>query len=197
MTKIVLISVVVGGTLGYLFMPDSWMGATEYVVIGGLSALLFFVGVDIGREGTAWQNLKKAGARILAFPLAVIVGTLAGAAVGSLFFSVTMPEAMAVGSGFGWYTLAPLLLDPYSAEISAMSFMYNVFREMFGIILIPVVAKRIGYIECVSLPGAAAMDVCLPIVEKSAGADMVVYSFVTGTVLSASVPILVPLFIGM
>lgn len=108
-----------------------------------------------------------------------------------------MPEAMAVGSGFGWYTLAPLLLDPYSAEISAMSFMYNVFREMFGIILIPVVAKRIGYIECVSLPGAAAMDVCLPIVEKSAGADMVVYSFVTGTVLSASVPILVPLFIGM
>ena len=62
MTKIVLISVVVGGILGYLFMPDSWMGATEYVVIGGLSALLFFVGVDIGREGTAWQNLKKAGA---------------------------------------------------------------------------------------------------------------------------------------
>lgn len=37
MTKIVLISVVVGGILGYLFMPESWMGATEYVVIGGLS----------------------------------------------------------------------------------------------------------------------------------------------------------------
>ena len=75
MTKIVLISVVVGGILGYLFMPDSWMGATEYVVIGGLSALLFFVGVDIGREGTAWQNLKKAGARILAFPLAMEVNS--------------------------------------------------------------------------------------------------------------------------
>lgn len=197
MTRIVLFSVIAGGLIGHFIMPDSFMDTTEHIVIGSLSILLFFVGLDIGREGTAWQSLKKTGIRILVFPFAVIAGTLAGAMAGSLILSVTMPEAMAVGSGFGWYTLAPLIIDPYSGEISAMSFMYNVFREMFGIMLIPVVAKKIGYIESISLPGAAAMDVCLPIVEKTAGGDMVIYSFLTGMILSAAVPVLVPLFMSM
>ena len=62
--------------------------------------------------------------------------------------------------------------------------------------LIPIVAKKIGYIETCSLPGAAAMDVCLPIVEKATDSQTAVYSFVMGVVLSIAVPVLVPLFIA-
>ena len=46
----------------------------------------------------------------------------------------------------------------------------------FSILLIPFVAKKIGYIETTGMPGAAAMDVCLPIVEKSTRSDIAVYS---------------------
>ena len=46
------------------------------------------------------------------------------------------------------------------------------------------------------MPGSAAMDVCLPIVEKSTRSDIAVYSFVSGVILSTAVPILVPLIIG-
>lgn len=62
--------------------------------------------------------------------------------------------------------------------------------------LIPVVAKKIGYIETTGMPGAAAMDVCLPIVEKSTRSDIAVYSFVSGVTLSILVPVLVPLILG-
>lgn len=197
MTKIVFFSVAAGGVLGYFLLPESFLDISEYIIVTGLGGLLFFVGLDIGIAGTAAKHLKQAGVRILVFPFAVILGTLAGAFAGSLFISVTAGDAMAVGSGFGWYTLAPLLIDPYSAELSAMSFLYNVFREMLGILLIPLVAKRIGYIETISLPGAAAMDVCLPVVEKSTSADIAIYSFVCGIILSAAVPVLVPIFIGI
>jgi uncharacterized membrane protein YbjE (DUF340 family) len=52
-------------------------------------------------------------------------------------------------------------------------------------------------VECTSLPGAAAMDVCLPIVEKATAPNITIYSFITGVVLSISVPIMVPLIIGL
>ena len=77
-----------------------------------------------------------------------------------------------------------------------MAFLHNVMRELFSILFIPLVAKKIGYIETTGMPGAAAMDVCLPIVEKSTRSDIAVYSFVSGVILSTAVPIMVPLIIG-
>ena len=63
---------------------------------------------------------------------------------------------MAAASGLGWYSLAPTLLAPYSLSVSAVAFLSNVMREIFSILAIPFVAKYIGYVECASLPGAAA-----------------------------------------
>ena len=78
-----------------------------------------------------------------------------------------------------------------------MSFMSNVFRELGTVILIPVVSARIGYFEAVSMGGAAAMDVLLPVVEKATEGRFAVYSFVSGAVLSIAVPVLVPLLIAL
>lgn len=197
MTKIVVGSVGIGALLGYFLLPESFLPISEYIIIIGLSGLLFFVGMDIGMQGTVIKNIKKAGARILMFPVAAIVGTLGGAAFASLILPINLFESLAVGSGMGWYSLAPLLIDQYSASLSAVSFLHNVMRELLGIITIPIVAKYIGHIETISLPGAAAMDVCLPIVEKSTSAEVAIYSFIAGITLSASVPILVPLFLGL
>lgn len=196
MTKLVLGSVAVGIGLGYAVLPDSFIESTEYIIVVGLSILLFLIGMDIGKAGTVVQNFKKAGLKIMVFPVANILGTFAGALVGSLFISATAMEALTVGAGFSWYSLAPLMIEPVSAEVAAMSFMHNVMRELAGIILIPVVAKKIGYIETTALPGAAAMDVCIPIVERTTSPDVAVYSFVMGVVLSVAVPTFVPIFLG-
>lgn len=197
MTKLVIGSVAAGIALGYAVLPGWVIERADTLIIVGLSVLLFLIGIDIGRAGTIVENFKKAGLKILVFPVANVLGTFAGAAAGSLFLSVTAVEALTVGSGFSWYSLAPILIEPQSAELAAMSFMHNVMRELFGIILIPVVAKKIGYIETTALPGAAAMDVCIPIVERTTTPDVAVYSFVMGVVLSICVPCFVPLFLGI
>lgn len=192
MTKAILISVVCGMLAGYFFLPGWFMDISGDVLVVGLCVLLFFVGLDIGREGTVARNFKKAGWRVLVFPFAIIIGTFAGSlAAGLILPSLGFRDALAVGSGFGWYTLAPVMLAEYSTKVSAVSFMHNVMRELFGILLIPIVAKKVGYIETISLPGAASMDVCLPIVEKATRGDIAVYSFISGVVLSIAVPVLV------
>lgn len=197
MTRLVIGSVAVGIGLGYAVLPQWVIESADNIIVAGLSILLLLIGIDIGRAGTIVENFKKAGLKILVFPVANVLGTFAGAAVGSLFLSVTAVEALTVGSGFSWYSLAPMLIEPQSAELAAMSFMHNVMRELFGIILIPVVAQKIGYIETTALPGAAAMDVCIPIVERTTTPDVAVYSFVMGVVLSICVPCFVPLFLGI
>ena len=137
------------------------------------------------------------GFRILAVPAATIIGTLIGAAAAMPFIGMSLRECLAVGSGFGWYTLAPgIIMEAGYLTASAVSFLHNVMRELLAIVFIPLVAKKIGYLETTAMPGAAAMDVCLPIVEKATRSEIAVYSFVSGVILSILVPVLVPIIIG-
>jgi len=197
MTKYIIGAVVAGMLTGHFFLPNAFIDMTNDLMVVGLCILLFFVGVDLGTEGTVVANMKRVGARILVFPLATILGTFAGVIIASFFLNISVIESLIIGSGFGWYSLSPLIIAPYSIEISAISFLHNVSRELIGIILIPIVAAKIGYVECTSLPGAAAMDTSLPIIEKATNGDIVVYSFLSGLSLSVLVPILIPFFISL
>lgn len=161
----------------------------------GLCTLLVLIGLDLGVEGTVVGSIRQAGLRVLAVPAAVAIGTLAAAAAFSIVLPVSLHESLAIGSGFGWYSLAPgIIMDQGYITAGAISFMHNVLRELLSIVTIPFVARRIGYIESCGLAGAAAMDVCLPIVERSTNGITAVYSFVSGLVLSIAVPIMVPIF---
>ena len=204
MTVAVLLSVGIGLVIGYFVIRSAFASYMEQfdslAGIGikiGLCLLLFFVGLDLGIEGTVVQNFRQVGLRILAFPIAVILGTLLGALLCSFVVDISTRECLAVGAGFGWYTLAPgIIMESGYVTASAVSFLHNIMRELFSIILIPVVAKKIGYIETTGLPGAAAMDVCLPVVERATRSDIAVYSFLSGVTLSILVPVLVPFLIG-
>ena len=110
---------------------------------------------------------------------------------------LSVRECIAIGFGFGWYTFAPVAISSAGYVMAgAVSFMHNVFRETFGIILLPILAKKIGYIEACSLPGVAAGDMGLSLVEKALRPDIVVYSFAIGMSESILIPLLVTMAIG-
>ena len=89
-----------------------------------------------------------------------------------------------------------MLID-YSSELSALAFISNVTREIIAILLIPIIAKHIGFVESIAPAGATAMDTSLPVVSKSTDSTTVIISFITGMVLSFAVPILVPIMINL
>ena len=193
----IFVPVTLGILSGFLFLPDWFINASGTIIVVGLSVLLFFVGIDLGTEGTIVQNFKMAGWRVILFPFVMIIGTYIGSVVAGLLIGITVQDALCVASGFGWYTLAPVMLTEYSIEISAISFMHNVMRELIGLLLLPIVAKRIGHIESTGLVGAGSMDVCLPIIVKTTSGNMAVYAFIIGIVLSFSVPIMVSFMMGL
>lgn len=195
MTYLIIGAVAAGMAAGHWLIPAEIAAYCSNFITIGLCLILFLVGVDMGRQGNIWREIKAAGLRTLAFPAAVAAGTLGAAALTSLFLPMSAKDAMAASAGFGWYSLAPILLADYSASVSAVAFLSNVMREVLSIILIPIVSAKIGYIECVALPGAAAMDTVLPVVVKSTDDHIAIYSFVSGVILSFAVPVIIPAII--
>ena len=203
-TILILIVVIVGIISGHLLVPklfnnyDTFTSIASTTIRIGLCILLLFVGIDMGMEGTAIASFKKTGLKVLFFPVAMVVGTLIGGMVSSIFLPVTLKESLAISAGFGWYSMAPaIIMDSGHITASAISFIHNVMRELISVIMIPFVAKGIGYLEAAGFPGSPAMDICIPIYERATNSDMVVYSFICGSLASIVVPILVPLFLSL
>lgn len=197
LTKWIVAAVAVGMLAGYFLLPDAVVDACGTAIDIGLYLLLFLVGLDMGKQGNILADIRAAGWKVLLLPLAVVVGTLLAALVGGLFLPIGVKDAVAATAGYGWYSLAPTLLAPYSLSVSAVAFLSNVMREIFSILAIPLVAKYIGYVECASLPGAAAMDTVLPVVVGATHERITLYSFTSGVVLSLLVPILVPAIVAL
>ena len=174
----------------------------DWLVVG-ICVLLGLAGFNLGIAGNIFEHFKGVGYTVAVIPVAAVAGSFILAALYSLIASIFMDdglsvrEAVAVSAGFGWYTFAPGLLSEAGFEVAgAVSFMHNVIRETLGLVLIPLIAKKIGYLEAVCVPGVAAMDVCLPLVERSCRKETVVYSFCTGALMCVSVPVVVTLCIG-
>lgn len=202
MTRLVLSFIGAGALVGYFGarnheQADMIFQQTGLAVTVGLCLLLFFVGIAVGLEGGIVESIKRGGIKLILFPIAGMVGTLIGALAVALPLGLSFQESMAIGAGFGWYTLAPNLIMGYSAKLSAVSFIYNLLRVLAGIVLIPIVAKSVGFIECTVIPGVPAADLCLPIVERSTNSSITVYSLMAGLTMSIAVPILTNLFLGM
>lgn len=196
MTKRILLAVGSGVVLG-IFLPSSFEKTNSQIIQLGLCALLFFVGIDLGKSNEVFKKIKMLGVRILIVPLAIGTGSiLAGVFVG-LLMGYRWNEGAAVASGFAWYSLAPILIASHSAELSAIAFLSNVTREVFAILFVPWIAKHIGFFEAIAPTGAAGMDTLLPIVSKETDSTTAVVCFVSGVILSFAVPILVTFFIGL
>ena len=197
LTKWIVIAVAGGMAIGYFVFTGrstAWCGT---IIDVGLYILLFLVGIDMGQQGNVLQDIRAAGFKVLLVPGTVVIGTLLFSFAGSFLLPLRIKETVAASAGFGWYSLAPTLLAPYSLTLSAIAFLSNVLREIFSIVAIPLVARSIGYLECVSLPGAAAMDTVLPVIVGATHERITVYAFISGLLLSFLVPVLVPLIIAL
>ena len=204
MTLLILAFTAIGMACGYFAVPKIFGGDMEAfgtlcgnMMVTGLSIMLGIIGFNMGLTGEIAKHLRGVGLSVLAIPLLAIAGSITGGVIYGLVTDLTVREGIAISAGFGWYTLAPGLITEAGHTVAgAVSFLHNVMRETLGIIGIPLFAKYIGYLESVAVPGVAAMDVCLPIIERSTRQEVIVYSFVTGLMMCITVPLVVPLMIG-
>lgn len=198
MTFMVLLSILLGIAFGYWILPVEWTGHLDTWTSAALCLMLIGIGIELGSQKEAWSRLRSLGWRIMLVPLLVAAGTLAGASLAGVFLGLPLQEASAIGAGFGWYSLSGVLLSKiYSVEAGALAFLTNIMREVISLVLIPILAAKIGSLAAVAPGGATTMDTTLPLIAKSTDADTAVIALVNGTTLSAMVPLLVPFLIGL
>jgi uncharacterized membrane protein YbjE (DUF340 family) len=193
----IILAVVAGIISGLFIFPDTFAVHIGLIIDIGLCLLLFFVGMDIGRNKEILNQIKSNGYKILLIPCGVALGSIIGSILGGFALGLPINESSAIGAGFGWYSLSAIELSKYSAETGALAFITNVCREVFALVSIPYIAKYIGRFEAIAPAGATAMDTSLPVIAKATDANTAIVSFITGVVLSTLVPILVPLLISI
>lgn len=161
-----------------------------------LCALMFSVGVSVGNDPQTLRNFRSLNPRLIFLPVMTILGTLAGCAVVSLFLSHrSVTDCMAVGAGFGYYSLSSIFITEYKGpELGTIALFSNITREIITLLFAPLLVRWFGNLAPISAGGATTMDTTLPIITRYSGQSFVVVSIFHGFVVDFSVPFLVTLF---
>ena len=165
---IVFVFFAVGVALGYADAVPTWLLDPDLPMII-LSVMVVLVGLGLGAGDNLHYMLRTFNWRMLLLPLCTIVGTLLFSALGVLVlrgFSLT--DCLAVGSGFGYYSLSSVLIADLksatlgvqgAAELATVALLANVVREMIALFGMPLFARWGGPLAPISVAGVTSMDV--------------------------------------
>ena len=192
--SLVIVAFFVAGCVVGLFAPFDLAGSRVSAYV--LYALMFCVGITLGNDRTLAGRVRRLDPRLALLPVATAVGTLAGAALAApLLAEWSLTDSLAVGAGFGYYSLSSIFIADFRGpELAAIALLCNVMREIFTLLAAPLVARWCGPLAAVSIGGATTFDTTLPIITQAAGRPYAVVSVFHGCVLDFSVPFLVTFF---
>ncbi|KAB0289946.1 lysine exporter LysO family protein [Vibrio fortis] len=190
-----LILVVGTGLIAGLLLPIglSWVDtASEWI----LFALLFFIGIQLRNSGLTLRQilLNKHG---MVIATTIIVTSMLGGVIAAYLLDIPLFRALAMSSGFGWYSLAGILMgDAFGPVYGGASFMLELLRELVALVVIPMLIRSY---PCTSIgyAGATAMDFTLPVIQTTGGVRCVPIAIVSGFILSLLVPVLMLFFVSL
>jgi uncharacterized membrane protein YbjE (DUF340 family) len=201
MIKYILPALVLGAVAGYL-VNNLWSAfpsalISDQLFSATLVVALFVFGFSFGCDRDAIRKMRQTGARIVAFPVLVAVGSIVGGLVAGVILQINVAGTMAVGSGIGWYTLSgPLMGQLLGAEWGTLAFTANFLRELLTIVTIPLMVKLDKYAP-IAAGGGTTMDTTLPLIMRYCGKDTLITAFSNGLVLSLIAPFAITAFASL
>ena len=178
-------------------IPASFMaGDVSYYA---LCCLMFCVGISIGCDTSILKSFRKVNPRLMMLPVMTILGTLAGCAAASLILGYRqLTDCLAIGSGFGYYSLSSIFITQYrGAELGTIALLANICREILTLLCAPLLVKYFGRLAPISVGGATTMDTTLPIITRCSGESFIIVSIFHGFCVDFTVPFLVTFFCSL
>lgn len=205
-----------------------WMGFVPEIFTDGnvamcvLYLLMVQVGMSIGSDRRLKEILTGLRPKFLLLPLGTISGTLIFVAVAaplvlglggnlhvpgeSAAMKMNLADCMAVGAGFGYYSLSSVLItqmkEPqvgaaFAAQLGTIALMANIMREVLTLLAAPLIYKVFGRFAPISVGGATSMDSTLPVITAVCGKEMAFISIFHGVTVDFTVPFLVTFFASL
>ncbi len=162
-----------------------------------LYAMLVLAGMCMGFDTRNFLIVREFGFKILLLPVAIVLGSFLASIVafGVLNFfayDISLRDVMGVGAGLGYYSLSSVIITRLGdAELGSVALLANVSRELFTLLLAPLLVRVAGGFAPVAAGGATTMDTCMPVIAKYAGEKYAIMGIFSGMVLTMLVPILV------
>ena len=169
-----------------------------------LYALLLQVGISIGSNRQLKELIRSLRLKMLLVPMATISGTLLFSCLAAFVLSRwSLSECLAVGSGFGYYSLSSILITRFkepslglqlASELGTIALLSNIFREMIALLGTPFFPKYFGSLAPISVAGVNSIDVLLPSIVRYSGKEMIPIAIFHGIIIELSVPLFVSFF---
>ncbi len=197
--SLVILGCFLAGILAGRLLPSSVSLTPDHYTLYVLCALLLFVGIGVGGDAHFWQAMRQRdNLRLALLPLLVVIGTLVGSAIVALLLpQMTLRDALAVGAGFGYYSLSSVLLTQTRGEtLGVIALLANLTREIATLVLAPLLVRFFGRLAPIACGGATAMDSTLPIIVRFSGKEYSIAALFSGIVLTAAVPFLIFLILN-
>jgi uncharacterized membrane protein YbjE (DUF340 family) len=194
-SSLIIVSFFLAGILtGQLIIFPSEI-AFDKVSIWVLYILMLFVGLSFGSDPRLPEILRSVSLKIMLVPLSTILGTFIGILVYNwLIPGVGLKDSLAIGSGFGYYSLSGVLISRVSGEsMGTLALLANIIREIFSLLFAPILNRYFGKLAPISSAGATSMDTTLPVILKVSGKDYLIISLFHGVVLTILVPFIIAL----
>lgn len=198
-SSLIILSFFATGLLLGIFrvFPPEWINSKLTFFV--LCMLMFSVGLSIGHDKNTVQKFKSLSPRLLMLPVMTVLGTFLGViTVSVLLKGRALTDILAIGSGFGYYSLSSVLISEYKgAELGTIALLANIIREVLTLLLAPWMVKYFGKLAPISAGGATTMDTTFPIIIKNSGEEFSIVSIYHGFIMDLSVPFLVVFFCGI
>jgi uncharacterized membrane protein YbjE (DUF340 family) len=189
---IILSFFALGVILGVTNTIPEILSETDFSVYA-LYGLMLLVGISIGADRKSLNVIFSMNFRIFLIPVGIILGTLIGSAIVSMFLpELELKSVLAVGSGLGYYSLSSVLITQiHSESLGVIALLSNIIREIITLLFTPLLVKYFGKLAGIASGGATSMDTTLPIITKYSGKEYAVISIFSGILLTILVPFLV------
>ena len=191
----ILLCFVAGVLVGQQDLVSRELG--ENALALALYIMLLLAGMCMGFDTRNFLIVRALGLRVVLLPLGIMAGTALGALaawalLGLLQHTLSLRDVMAVGAGFGYYSLSSVIIARLGdAALGSVALLANITRELVTLLLAPLLVRMAGGLAPVATGGAASMDTCMPVIARYAGERYAIMGVFSGMVLTMLVPLLV------
>lgn len=188
-------AIALGIILGYFVIPGISHDFIDQALNVALILLYVSVGVTIADNKSVFGYVKKLGYKILFIPIAIFAGCFVGGVVSGWIFDVPVNISLISATGMGYYSMTgAYMTEAMGVEAGTYGFIVNVSRDVFTVLLIPLLSKISKGAPNASGAGGC-MDTMLVPVTKAIGIELSMIAFLVGTLVTLIIPIWLPIAI--
>lgn len=185
--------VLLGAFFYRLHWHENQLGAVVFNISYWLYVLLLLIGLDLAQVSISRSWLAP---RVLLIPFLVMIGSMIAGVLISLVTGEQLAVALALSTGFGWFSLSGALAGQYLGDAYAsVALLNDLMRELIGLSVVFLLGRNYAN-SSIGVCGATAMDTTLPFVRKACNYEYVPTAIISGLILTVAAPFFMLFFLS-